>query len=180
MLPLKTLRDEVLTLRPFTEEDVDGYFELHRDPVATRYTTHCPYTERQQAVEKVARMLAWQRDTDTFQWVITRGSNDFLGCVSLFEVKRDQLRCEVGYDLLPRVQGQGLATRAVRLALVHAFDVEGFERIEADVDPRHTASLKLVERLGFRREGLLRERWRVPGELADSVLLGLLKREFIR
>jgi RimJ/RimL family protein N-acetyltransferase len=47
-------------------------------------------------------------------------------------------------------------------------------RVEADTDPRNAASLALLERLGFVREGILRERWIVGGEVADSVLLGLL------
>jgi len=51
-------------------------------------------------------------------------------------------------------------------------------RIEADVDPRNTGSIKLLEKLNFRREGFLRQRWRVNGEVCDSVLLGLLKEDY--
>jgi RimJ/RimL family protein N-acetyltransferase len=47
-------------------------------------------------------------------------------------------------------------------------------RIEADVDPRNLPSLRTLEALGFRREGYLRQRWQVGGELQDSVLMGLL------
>jgi ribosomal-protein-alanine N-acetyltransferase len=66
----------------------------------------------------------------------------------------------------------------LRLALAHAFGPLGLRRVEADVDPRNAASCRLLERLGFRREGLLRERWRVNGETCDSALFGLLAREF--
>jgi [ribosomal protein S5]-alanine N-acetyltransferase len=64
--------------------------------------------------------------------------------------------------------------------LSYAFDVLQLERIEADIDPRNTASCRLVERLGFKQEGLLRNRWRVNGEICDSAYYGLLKNEFIR
>ena len=56
----------------------------------------------------------------------------------------------------------------------HAFGAMSLRRIEADVDPRNLPSLRTLENLGFRREGYLRQRWQVAGELQDSVLMGLL------
>ena len=49
------------------------------------------------------------------------------------------------------------------------------EPIEADVDPRNSASIRTVERLGFEREGYLRERWQVNGEIQDALFFGLLR-----
>ncbi|WP_225766375.1 GNAT family protein [Stenotrophomonas sp. Marseille-Q4652] len=54
----------------------------------------------------------------------------------------------------------------------------GLRRIEADTDPRNTPSRHLLEKLGFVHEGLLRERWRVNGELCDTALYGPLRRDF--
>jgi ribosomal-protein-alanine N-acetyltransferase len=51
-------------------------------------------------------------------------------------------------------------------------------RLEADTDPRNAPSIRALERLGFVREGLLRERWVVAGEVSDSALLGLLRRDW--
>ena len=65
------------------------------------------------------------------------------------------------------------------MILRHLFDGMGLRRIEADIDPRNLASCRLVEKLGFVREGTLRERWQVNGECADSALYGLLRRDFI-
>jgi RimJ/RimL family protein N-acetyltransferase len=66
------------------------------------------------------------------------------------------------------------------ILLDYAFRALGLRRLEADVDPRNSGSMRVLERLGFRHEGLLRERWKVNGELQDSVLLGLLEREWRR
>ena len=52
--------------------------------------------------------------------------------------------------------------------------------MEADIDPRNHASARSLERLGFTREGLLRERWIVKGEVSDTALYGLLQREWIK
>jgi RimJ/RimL family protein N-acetyltransferase len=62
--------------------------------------------------------------------------------------------------------------------LAYAFDELDLRRIEADVDPRNAASIRTLERLGFRREGYLRERWRVNGEVQDALFYGLLRREW--
>ena len=63
--------------------------------------------------------------------------------------------------------------------IAHAFDTLGLHRLEADTDPRNERCLKLLTRLGFREEGRLRERWHVGGEVQDSVLLGLLREEWV-
>lgn len=70
----------------------------------------------------------------------------------------------------------------MREALTALFDFSfgglNLHRIEADVDPRNGASLALLERLGFAREGYLRERWLIGGGIRDTVLLGLLHHEW--
>ncbi len=63
----------------------------------------------------------------------------------------------------------------LRAVLDYAFSVLDLHRIEADVDPRNTASVRILERLGFQREGYLRERWQVNGEVQDSLFYGLLR-----
>jgi RimJ/RimL family protein N-acetyltransferase len=67
---------------------------------------------------------------------------------------------------------------ALTALLCYAFGELKLRRIEADVDPRNAASLKSLGRLGFRREGLLRERWNVAGEIQDTAYFGLLAREW--
>jgi hypothetical protein len=59
-----------------------------------------------------------------------------------------------------------------------AFGPLDLRRLEADVDPRNTPSLRLVEKLGFVREGYMRERWELQGEIQDGVFFGLLRREW--
>jgi [ribosomal protein S5]-alanine N-acetyltransferase len=68
-------------------------------------------------------------------------------------------------------------TEAASAPIEHAFGALNMRRIEADIDPRNVASARLLERLGFVREGLLRERWLVGEEVSDSLLYGLLERD---
>jgi RimJ/RimL family protein N-acetyltransferase len=68
--------------------------------------------------------------------------------------------------------------QALEAVIDFAFDTLKLHRIEADVDTQNTGSLGILEKLGFKREGLFRERWFVYDEWQDSVMLGLLKRDW--
>jgi RimJ/RimL family protein N-acetyltransferase len=60
----------------------------------------------------------------------------------------------------------------------HAFSALDLNRLEADIDPRNNASGRSLERLGFQKEGVMRERWIVNGEVSDTVFYGLLRSEW--
>ena len=87
-------------------------------------------------------------------------------------------RAEIGFALARAHWGHRYAGEALALLFEHAFGALGLRRIEADVDPRNLASCRLMEKLGFQREGVLRNRWRVGGEFADSIIFGLLRHEY--
>jgi RimJ/RimL family protein N-acetyltransferase len=69
---------------------------------------------------------------------------------------------------------------ALQALLAYCFEALDLRRIEADVDPRNAASIQTLERLGFQREGFLRERWEVDGEIQDALFYGLLREEWKR
>ena len=176
MIP--TLEGERIRLRPFRELDRDALFAIYSDATVMRYWGFPPWTEIAQAEAHLAPLLAITDPVPSYSWAIARAGDDTLaGTTTLFAIRRDQLRAELGYSLAPSEQGKGVASEAVRLALGFAFDTLGLERIEADVDPRNAPSCRLLERLGFQREGLLRARWRVAGEVSDSAIYGILRGE---
>lgn len=88
-------------------------------------------------------------------------------------------RAEVGYILDRTAWGKGLMNEALEAVLRYCFNLLKLRRIEADIDPRNERSVLSLERLGFSREGYLRERWEVGGEVSDSVLYGVLAREWM-
>jgi len=67
---------------------------------------------------------------------------------------------------------------AMQALLGYAFQALNLNRLEADIDPRNLASAKTLERLGFQKEGHLRERWIVNDEISDTALYGLLHRDW--
>lgn len=181
-LPLvPALETPRLRLRAYLDTDIDALFALYSDPCVTRYWSFIAWTERVQAEAYLERVRRERRQQEFYPWVIARREDDALiGTTTLFSLSREHARCELGYSLQSAHWGRGYAREAVGAALAYAFDVLGLQRIESDIDSRNHASCELVEKFGFRREGLLRERWRVAGENPDSLLYGLLQREFVR
>ncbi|MBW8310496.1 MAG: GNAT family N-acetyltransferase [Rhizobium sp.] len=176
--PLPTLESPRLRLRPYRQDDARAIYALYSDPVVTRYWSFPAWTRREQASDYLAARMALETPA-VYAWALAERECDrLIGTTTLFSLSGPHKRAEIGYSLLPARQGQGLATEALRTVLEHAFGPLGLERIEADVDPRNEASWRLLEKLGFRREGLLRNRWRVDGEVCDSFLYGLLREDY--
>jgi len=170
-----------LRLRPYGADDAEAMFALYSDARVMRYWSFPPWTEMAQARMYLDRALAGMDSGEIFPWAIAdRESDRLIGALTLFSLHVEQLRAEIGYSLSPDYQGRGLAAEALRCALACAIDDLGLVRVEADIDPRNTPSARLLERIGFQREGLLRKRWRVNGEICDTAFYGLLAEEFVR
>jgi RimJ/RimL family protein N-acetyltransferase len=110
-----------------------------------------------------------------FPLLIVEGDS-IVGGASLtnYDVLRD--RVEIGYWLLTEGRGRGIATRVARALATHAFHV-GLRRVEAVVRPENTASIRVLERAGFTREGLLRSLLRHGSGRADAIIYSLLPGE---
>lgn len=178
------LQGQRVRLRGFARNDRPFLFSLFSDPRVIRYWSHPAWTETAQAQRYLNSIARGWRDGSLQQWAIADVQTDqAIGSLTFYDIVPAHARAAVGYALHPDHWGRGLASEAVDLALRHAFDTLGWMRIEADTDPDNAASIRLLERFGFRREGIARERYRLDlgtlGQIQDSLLLGLLKHEFV-
>jgi ribosomal-protein-alanine N-acetyltransferase len=175
---LPALHGDGVSLRALGEADLPALFEIFGDPEVMRYGSRGPFVSADDAREYLRDIREGFAARRLFQWGITVASSDsVVGTCTIFGLDREHRRCELGFFLARRFWGQGIAFRALGALLRFAFDELALHRIEADADPRNERSLRLLERLGFRREGLLRERYLVGGELQDAVVFGLLRRD---
>ncbi|MDH5830422.1 GNAT family N-acetyltransferase [Luteimonas sp. M1R5S18] len=176
-----TLTGARVRLREPRTDDVDGVFALFGDPTAMRYWSSAPMRSRMQAEGRLEDMQAAFARGEALDWIIAdRRSDRAMGTCTLFRFDARHRRAEVGYALGTAHWGKGLASEAVSLALDWSFRTLGLHRVEADIDPRNEPSRRLLLRLGFRSEGLMRERFFVGGEATDSELFGLLAQEWRR
>ena len=150
-----------LVLRRFRDSDAEPLAAYRSDPEVARYQSWSPPV----SIDEARRMVgAWAVASEAapgwFQYAV--------------EVRAEGV---LGFTLATAYQGRGYATEAVRCVLTRLF-ASGLRRVSAECDARNKASAKLLERLGFRREGLRVEHTWIKGEWTDDVLFGLLARDW--
>ena len=164
-----------LRLRAPVEADVPALFAIFSDPETMRYWTTPAMRDVAEAEALLRDIQQFVEGGSLFQWGIARREDDqVVGTCTLLRIDREHRRGELGYILRRDLWGRGLAHEALTAIVDHAFGALGLHRLEADIDPRNTASIRSVERLGFTLEGHLRERYFVGGEVQDSLIYGLL------
>ena len=168
-----------LTLRFLTEADLPATYEIFSHPEVMRYWSYPPWQDISQAQEWLMHVQEGYQTRTSLQLGIERRADRMLiGTCTLFQFHGPSRRAEMGYVLGRPYWGFGYMNQALRALLRYAFETLDLNRLEADIDPRNTASAKTLERLGFQKEGYLRERWIVDHEVSDTALYGLLRREW--
>jgi RimJ/RimL family protein N-acetyltransferase len=177
MLP--TLQASRVVLRTLRDEDVPALFEIFSDADAMRYWSAPPLANMGAASELLAEIHAYAAAGTLFQWGIARTEDDVVvGTTTLYQIDAAHRRAEIGFALARAAWGRGLAGEAVGRLIQHAFEDLDLHRIEADPDPGNTASIRLLEKQGFKYEGLMRERYFLGGQAMDAAIYGLLRREW--
>ncbi|MCY3647811.1 MAG: GNAT family N-acetyltransferase [Chloroflexi bacterium] len=168
------LRTRRLLLRPFGMADVDDMFANASDPEWGRYIqVPAPYTPRD-AEKFVARVVLTDPE-DNLRWALVHEGR-VAGNLDL--TPGPEGVAELGYALARPVWGQGLATEAARAALAYGFESLGLVRIFAYAVSTNAASLRVLEKLGMKREGLLRRHRLIRGEYVDDIFCSILREEW--
>ncbi|WP_254185305.1 GNAT family N-acetyltransferase [Nocardioides panacis] len=174
-----TLHTDRLRLRPFTTEDADALFALHSSASVLRYWNSPPWTEPARADRFLVACRQMAEDGSGARLALDRVSDaTFLGWCSLTRWNPDYHSAAMGYCLEEAAWGHGYATEAARAVLQWAFDTLDLNRVQAEADTRNAASARVLEKLGFVREGTLREDCVVNGDVSDSWVYGLLRRQW--
>jgi len=177
---LPTLDTSRLALRWISAVDTDAFYDVYSNPEVMRYWSTPPLANREAAANLIRKIHEdWQRRAILKWGIALRKGDQLIGSITLFHLDFNHRRAELGYALGRDYWGQGYMNEALMAVLKYAFAVLELHRLEADVDPRNAASIKTLERLGFQREGCLRERWQVNGEIQDAFFYGLLRREWV-
>ncbi|MET7835394.1 GNAT family N-acetyltransferase [Micromonospora sediminicola] len=177
-LPLRTGR---LVLRAFTTADVAVVRDYRGRPEVTRFLYQEPYDDEsvRPAIDRMVRRTALRAPGDVLQLAVTLPDTGVVvGDVLLTWTSGEHRQGEIGYAAHPDHTGRGYVTEAARELLRLGFDGLGLHRIVGRLDARNTASARVLERLGMRREAHLRENEFVKGEWTDEAVYALLAREW--
>jgi RimJ/RimL family protein N-acetyltransferase len=174
--PIETPR---LRLRLVTEADLPDLLRIHEVDEVTRYL---PYTTWQTLADAEAwygRVVKRHEEGSAMQFVLAdKASDTAVGTCLLFRFEPDNGAAELGYALGRSHWGTGVMREGLNALIGYAVGPLGLRRLAAHVDPRNQASHRLLLRLGFTHEGMLRQRWVMKGEIKDSNVYSLLRHEW--
>ena len=174
--PFRTAR---LILRPYVMGDLDALYDIQSRPEVTRYLLYDARDRDQvrEVLEERIQADGPERDAVDLA-VVLPDSGALIGDVVLFLRSREHRQGEIGYLFHPDYGGRGYATEAARMLLRIGFGDYGLHRIIGRIDARNTASARVLERLGMRREAHFVQNEIVKGEWSDEVVYAMLEDEW--
>ena len=174
------IETERLILRDFVKEDWKQVLEYQSNPLYLRYN---PWTER--TPEAVQEFVGWFLDNQKekprikFQLAITLKSNDLLnGNCGVRIDTPDSVEADIGYELDPKLWNHGYATEATHAIVDFGFSHFGVHRIWANCVADNLGSAHVLEKLGMKLEGRLREKEFYKGNWWDTLLYSILEDEW--
>jgi RimJ/RimL family protein N-acetyltransferase len=175
------IETERLVLRPLTAADVDDILPYHSDPESIRYI---PWEKRDRefVVDWLTRAVTYlgiqEGQPGLLLAMEEKTSGKVIGQLNSTMIDAPNRTADIGYISNPTHRGQGFVNEALRALVSHLFSEEDVHRIVADIDIRNLDSIKVIEKLGFRREATFIENDLCKGEWCSMHLYALLKREW--
>lgn len=177
--PFPVLETKRLYLRALTTNDFEEIMLLRGNPISMQYIPRPLVKTKEQALEHI-QMIQEKIDTNEgINWAITeKGCDKLIGLMGHYRIKPEHFRCELGYMLLPEYQNKGYTTEAIGALLEYGFNTMQMHSIEAIIDPRNSASERVLQKCGFVKEAHLLENEYYDGAFIDTVIYSILKRNF--
>jgi RimJ/RimL family protein N-acetyltransferase len=179
--PAYPIRLSRVQLRPFLESDVEAVFDMQSRPEVVRYlmwdVKDRPAVDRFLA-RRLEQTVIDGDDTALVLAAVVPPSDRVIGEFMLRLSSAEHRQGDIGWSLHPDAQGHGYATEAARELLRLGFEGLGLHRIRADADPRNTASIRLMERLGMRREADFVDLLYLKGEWVGEAHYAILEDEW--
>ncbi len=177
--PEYPIRTDRLVIRPWRPDDLDVYHRLFSDPEVARYH----YYEPMDHEAARARLDGLRSElSEPGHWINLAAENaasgEIVGDVGIGWMSDVHHQVDIGYSLLPAHQGRGYATEAATALVDLAFSHLDAHRVVGRLDARNTASARVLERLGMRREAHLIENEWVKGEWTDEFSYAVLADEW--
>lgn len=173
------IESERIILRPIEFKDNEQVFSYRSDTETNKYQGFIP-KELNEVDEFIAKNpTEFNQPESWFQLIIIeKKSKIIVGDLGIHFVGVDGFQCELGCTLSKRQQGKGFATEAMKITIDYLFNTLQKHRITGSVDPQNISSIRLLERLNFRKEAHFKESLLINGEWVDDIIYGLLKSDW--
>jgi ribosomal-protein-alanine N-acetyltransferase len=171
------LETDRLILREINLKDVNEIYAVRSDKEAMKYFGHNVYTSVAEAEDMIRVVIDGFKNKEGIRWGITlKDSDKLIGSAGIWRLLKQHHRGEIGYDLLPKYWKQGIMFEALSEIIKFGFDKMNLHSIEANLDPDNIASVKLLEKSGFEKEGHLKDSFYLNGVFTDTGIYSLIKK----
>ncbi|WP_437599726.1 GNAT family N-acetyltransferase [Sorangium sp. So ce590] len=168
------IETERLVLREIQESDAEALFSVCSDAEWLRLWGAPVHREVADTRKMIGMLKRAHQEGSQLRWGISiRGSEHLIGAVGFYRFLMPHYRAEITYEQARTSSGKGYMTEALRAVVRFGFEQLDLHTIEAGIDPGHGPSLRVAERLGFQREGYLRENYFFQGSFYDTILCTL-------
>lgn len=177
--PFPVLTTERLELIKITENHMHSLFEVLSDPKVAEYDYFYPVENIEKVKEFINRYTEEIESNSELTWGICLKENgELIGTCCLGNFDEKSQRSEIGYAIKQSEWNKGFTTEASRAIIDYGFLTLNLNRIEATITPGNDASVAVLQKLGFVKEGHVRERDFIKGQLVDGIIMGLLKSDW--
>lgn len=175
------LETERLVLRETTEADAPALFDYYRDPELTKFISFGTHASVEDTLGFIGWMASVYRQQDSIRWGIQlKATTRLIGTGGLHFWKRELRMAEVGYHIGRPFWGMGYATETLGVLVDFGFQHMNLNRIEGRHNAGNDASGRVMEKLGFQREGRWRQREIKDGDFVDVVQFSLMREDYLR
>lgn len=172
---LPRLRTARLVLRRVERDDVEMVMAFNSDAASLAHVPRDPFTEMEQAADWIAGFDKGYAERRGVWWTFTLGdTGEAIGYGGLFGIDHACRKAEIGYGLLPDRWGRGFGGEAAWAMTEFGIRSLGLHRIFGKVEPDNPASARILQKLGYRREGVLRHDAFARGRFFDMTVLALV------
>lgn len=169
-----------LILRKMRMEDAEDIFEYASDPEVSQYTTWLPHQSIADSRHFLSFIKKRYKNAEAIDWgIVHKADKKLIGTCGFSEWVRQHNRAEIGYVISKKYWGRGYMSEAVHALLEFGFRKLKLNRIEALCQVKNIASARVMEKVGMKFEGILRQKMFVKGEYWDLKIYSILEQEFI-
>lgn len=177
--PFPVLETKRLILRKVTKEDANSILDYLSDEEVMKYYGLEPFKSINDALDEISWYQSIHNNKTGIRWGITlKEQGIVVGSCGFHNSVSQHFRTEIGFELNKEQWGKGVAVEAVEAIINYGFEHMNFQRIEALIEPPNLSSQKLVEKLGFIREGLLRNYEFTRDKFDDLYMYSLLRQDY--
>jgi ribosomal-protein-alanine N-acetyltransferase len=163
-----------LVLRNIKKEEIPFILKHFGRDEVNEFSDYDSITKMEEAEEFYEKFFKPDRPLGFRQVIVLKETDELIGTIGLFRWSMKDKRAEIGYDLVPEFWGQGIMTEALGPILEFGFDKMGLNRIDATSNTENIRSHRVLEKAGFKKEGVMREKYFYKGKFQDDAIYSLL------